>query len=51
MKRQVWDAQFTDLAGALDLAEKEMMESLACADFREGVASFVEKRAPQFTGK
>ncbi|MEK7793552.1 MAG: enoyl-CoA hydratase [Candidatus Hydrogenedentota bacterium] len=51
MKRQVWDAQFTDLASALDLAEKEMLESLACSDFREGVASFVEKRAPQFTGK
>lgn len=51
MKRQVYEGLLTDLATATDLADKEMAESLKCADFKEGVASFVEKRAPAFTGR
>ena len=50
IKKLVYDAQFTDLATAIDEADKAMIPSLACNDFKEGVASFVEKRIPEFTG-
>jgi enoyl-CoA hydratase/carnithine racemase len=51
MKRQIYATLFSDLATAIDVADAEMMKSLACDDFREGVASFIEKREPAFTGK
>jgi enoyl-CoA hydratase/carnithine racemase len=51
MKRQVYDAMFQTLAESFGVAEREMIESLKCDDFKEGVAHFVEKRAPVFTGK
>ena len=50
IKELVYDALFTDLATAIDEADKAMLTSLACNDFKEGVASFVEKRVPEFTG-
>src|SRR5271168_473060 len=46
IKRQVYEAMFETLAGALERSELEMLASLQCADFKEGVAHFVEKRPP-----
>jgi enoyl-CoA hydratase/carnithine racemase len=51
IKRQVYDAMFQPLGEAFEVAEREMLASLQCEDFKEGVAHFVEKRAPVFTGK
>src|SRR5271156_2828637 len=51
MKRQVYDAMFQTLAESFEIAEREMVASLQCQDFKEGVAHFVEKRSPVFTGK
>ncbi|MET4065367.1 enoyl-CoA hydratase/carnithine racemase [Bradyrhizobium sp. S3.2.6] len=39
------------LSGATIEANREMMVALNGSDFREGVASFMEKRPPRFTGK
>jgi enoyl-CoA hydratase/carnithine racemase len=51
MKRQLWEAQFQTLAEATALAGEEMRQSFGAEDFKEGVAHFVEKRAPRFTGR
>ena len=51
IKRQVYDAMFLTLAESFEISEREMLASLQCEDFKEGVAHFVEKRAPVFTGK
>jgi enoyl-CoA hydratase/carnithine racemase len=51
IKREVYDAMFQPLGEAFEIAEREMLASLQCEDFKEGVAHFVEKRAPVFTGK
>jgi enoyl-CoA hydratase/carnithine racemase len=51
MKRQVYEGMFQSLAESFELSEREMVDSLQCEDFKEGVAHFVEKRAPAFTGK
>jgi enoyl-CoA hydratase/carnithine racemase len=51
MKRQVYDAMFQNLEVAFGVAEREMLASLQCEDFKEGVAHFLEKRAPAFTGR
>jgi len=51
IKRQAYDAMFQTLGEAFEISEREMLASLQCEDFKEGVAHFVEKRPPVFTGK
>jgi enoyl-CoA hydratase/carnithine racemase len=51
IKRQVYEAMFQTLGQALDTAAEEMRASLQCEDFKEGVAHFIEKRSPEFTGQ
>ena len=51
IKRQVYEGMFQTLGEAFESSEREMLESLQSADFKEGVAHFMEKRAAAFTGK
>jgi enoyl-CoA hydratase/carnithine racemase len=51
IKTQVYNAMFQTLGEAFETAEQEMVKSLQCEDFKEGVAHFVEKRPPVFTGR
>ena len=48
MKRQVYKHLNRELGESMDESTVWMDESLARSDFKEGVASFVEKRAPDF---
>ena len=50
IKKQLYDGLFQTLAEAIDQADEEMFQSLRCGDFREGVAHFLAKRPPAFTG-
>jgi enoyl-CoA hydratase/carnithine racemase len=50
MKKQLWDGLLQGLGESLKQADHEMALSLKTDDFKEGVAHFVEKRAPRFTG-
>ncbi|HMD56398.1 MAG TPA: enoyl-CoA hydratase [Solirubrobacteraceae bacterium] len=48
MKRQVYEDLERGLAEATANADRLMLRSFAAPDFREGVASFVERREPHF---
>ena len=50
MKRQLYGDQSVDLGAAIQEADREMVACFGTEDFREGVASFVERRPPRFTG-
>jgi enoyl-CoA hydratase/carnithine racemase len=50
MKAQIWKALYQDLGDAIAVGDTEMQKSFATADFKEGVAHFVEKRPARFTG-
>jgi enoyl-CoA hydratase/carnithine racemase len=51
IKRQLFEAQFQSLAEAVAVADHETMQSFGSEDFKEGVAHFVQRRAPAFTGR
>jgi enoyl-CoA hydratase/carnithine racemase len=51
IKRQVYEALFQSLAEATAIANREQEICRDTEDFREGVAHYVEKRRPNFTGR
>lgn len=51
MKQQLWDAPYQTLGEAVAQANAEMVLSLQSEDFEEGVAHFLERREPRFSGR
>lgn len=51
MKREVYAAVNENMGASYDATYEDMMKSFGGADFKEGVASFMEKRPATFTGK
>ncbi|MGE0850226.1 MAG: enoyl-CoA hydratase-related protein [Hyphomicrobiaceae bacterium] len=51
IKKQVYEAMFQSLAEASVIANREQEICRDTDDFREGVAHYLEKRRPNFTGR
>ena len=51
MKQQLWNDVSADLGPVMDRAVDEMQKTFGTEDFKEGVAHFIEKRPPNFTGR
>ena len=50
IKRQLWAVGQQSMREAIEVGNREMLASFSTADFKEGVAHFVEKRPAAFTG-
>ena len=48
IKQLLWEAPFQTLHEGVRMANDQMLVTNAAADFKEGVASFKEKRRPDF---
>ena len=51
IKRQVYEGLFQSLAEATAIANREQEVCRSTEDFREGVAHYLEKRPPNFSGR
>ena len=50
IKAQIWKTPFQGFGESLAVADAEMQKSFKSEDFKEGVAHYMEKRAPRFKG-
>lgn len=50
-KQAIWSSSTRDFEAQLDLERDFMRELGRSSDYREGVAAFMQKRPPAFTGR
>lgn len=51
LKKQLYNGMHQTLEESMQMSELEMKSAFQSEDFREGLAHFFEKRAPEFTGR